>query len=61
MDKPEPEALPEGDPVREAWVARIRDWSMNDGGTPPVRDVRRERQAPDNSRPFVERGEVPHG
>ena len=51
----EPAALPEGDPVREAWVKRIRDFSLNDRGTPPVRDWRRERLAPDHDAPFVRR------
>jgi hypothetical protein len=51
----EPAALPEGHPVREAWVDRIRSRALNPDGapSPSIRQV--EREAPDHRAPFVRR------
>jgi hypothetical protein len=55
-DEPDPEPLPEGHPVREAWVDRIRSRALNEGGAPMPSVRQSERHAPDHGAPFVRRG-----
>lgn len=51
----EPQPLPEGHPIREAWVKRIMARQLNDLGAPTWRDRQTERKAPDWDKPMIER------